>query len=126
MNSTLRLTMLAVVLIYFITIFYLLKRKRLALKYTLLWLFSGFLMFLVILFPGVLRTIFHQLGIIELTNGLFALVIFCMIIIMVSITSIVSKMNEQIRQLSQQCAMYEKRVRDLERDNRMELEKNDK
>ena len=54
-------------------------------------------------------------GIIELTNGLFALVLFCMILIMVSFTAIVSTLNERIRQLSTSCAMYEKRIRELER-----------
>ena len=71
-------------------------------------------MLLTVLFPGVLEGIFHLLGIIELTNGLFALVLFCMILIMVSFTVIVSTLNERIRQLSAACAMYEKRIRELE------------
>ena len=114
MNTTLRITMLFAVMLYFTGIIVLLRRKMLALRYSLLWLFSGLLMFLVVLFPGILESVFHKLGIIELTNGLFALVLFCMILIMVSFTVIVSHMNEKIRQLSVQCAMYEKRIRDLE------------
>jgi len=114
MNIALRITLLIAVLLYFVCIGFLLKKKSLALKYTLLWLLTGFVMLLCLIFPNVLGKILHLIGIVEMTNGLFALVLFALMIICVSITSIVSKMNERTRQLVQQCAMYEKRIRELE------------
>ena len=115
MNATLRITMLIAVVLYFIGIITLLRRKMLSLRYSLLWLFAGILMLLTVLFPAVPEAVFHALGIVELTNGLFALVLFFMLLIMVSFTVIVSGLNERIRQLCVQCAMYEKRIRELER-----------
>jgi hypothetical protein len=50
-----------------------------------------------------------------MTNGLFAFLFFAIIILLMSLTSIVSKMNNNMRQLVQQCAMYEKRIRELEK-----------
>ena len=114
MNTVLRITLIVALIVYFSSIGYLLKRKTLALKYTLLWLVSGLIMFLFVLFPGALQRFFRLLGVVELTNGLFALVLFFLLITMITLTAIVSKLNEQIRQLVQRCAMYEKRIRELE------------
>lgn len=51
----------------------------------------------------------------EPTNALFAFMFFCVIIILMSITAIVSKLNEKNKRLIQSVALLEKRVRELER-----------
>ena len=114
MNSTIRIIMVIAIFIYFICIIHLLKKERLNLKYSLLWLLSGLLMFLVVMFPNFIRLIIHKMGILELTNGVFAITIFLIIILLMSITSIVSTLNNRSRSLVQRCAMYEKRIRLLE------------
>lgn len=114
MNSSLRIVLSIALLVYYICIFYFLKKKSLTLKYTLLWLFTGLVMVLVVIFPQALEAVLHAMGIVELTNGLFGLVCFALLIILLSITSIVSMLNDKLRKLVQQCAMYEKRIRDLE------------
>ena len=114
MDSSLRITIIVALIIYYVCIFYLLRKKSLTLKYTLLWIFTGLIMFLIALFPNVFEAMIHKIGIVEMTNGLFAVVLFAVLIILISITSIVSKMNARIRQLVQQCAMYEKEIRNLE------------
>ena len=48
----LRIALLAALALYFCSIFVLLKKKRLELRYTLLWIFGGFLMLLLLSFPG--------------------------------------------------------------------------
>ena len=114
MDTRLRIVLIAAVLIYFSVVISLLKKKKLALRYTLLWLTAGITMLLIALFPSVFEILVHFLGVKELTNGLFAILSFFMLVIMVSITSIVSKLNEQIRSLAQRCAIYEYRIRQLE------------
>lgn len=114
MNTSLRIAISIALVVYYACIFYFLKKKSLTLKYTLLWLFTGLVMVLVVIFPQVLEQILHWVGVVELTNGLFGIVCFALLIILLSITSIVSIMNEKMRRLVQQCAMYEKRIRELE------------
>lgn len=114
LNTTLRISLIIGILIYFYILFYLIKRKSLNLKYTLLWIFSGIVMFLITIFPGIMNFITNFLGIVDMTNGLFMVLIFCIILILMSITSIVSKMNEKNKELIQKCALLEKRVRELE------------
>ena len=119
MNVTLRIVLAIALLLYFVCLIHLLRKKKLDLRYTLLWLLMGFVMALILIFPGVFSYLIGLIGIVESVNGLFAVLIFALIIILVSITSIVSKLNRDLRRLTQNCAIYEKRIRELE-------EKNDK
>lgn len=114
MDSTLRVILIIVIIVYFAGLFNLLIKKKLILKYTLLWLFVGLIMLLAVIFPRPVESFMHILGIVELTNGLFAIAILGLVIIAVSITSIVSSLNERIRKLIQVNAILEKRVRELE------------
>ncbi|MCI6858064.1 MAG: DUF2304 domain-containing protein [Eubacterium sp.] len=114
MNVVLRISLLAGLFIYYGCIFHLLKRKNLSLKYTLLWLISGVVMLFFVIFPNVLERIIHLFGVVELTNGLFAILLFLGLIILISVSSAISQMNDQIRKLIQRCALYEKRIRKLE------------
>lgn len=114
MNVSLRIALFTALAIYSIFIYHLLKRKRLSLKYSLLWIFFGLIMIILVIFPQPFEYIMHSIGVVEMTNGLFAIVIFVLIFILISLTSIVSSQNSKIRQLVQQCAMYEKQIRVLE------------
>lgn len=114
MNIVLQISLISGILIYFYILFYLIKKKSLNLKYTLLWILSGLVMLVIAIFPKVMISVTRILGIIDVTNGLFALMIFFILIILMSITGIVSKMKEKNKQLVQQCALLEKRVRELE------------
>ena len=110
----LQFSLMLAVFCYFIIILFLLKRKALELKYTLLWLFAGMVMGLMLLFPGILQNIIHILGIETYMNGLFVLIIGFIMCILMALTSIVSRQLKKINDLVQENAMLEKRVRDLE------------
>lgn len=114
MNEYLRVALLIGIAIYFVCIFFLLKKNSLNLKYTLLWIFLGIVFLLVVIFPVILQAPMRMIGVVEWTNGLFALLLLILMIIDMSITAIVSKLNERMRKLVQKCAMYEERIRKLE------------
>lgn len=114
MNTNLRIAISIGLIIYFFSLLYLLKKQSLNLKYTLLWLFTGFIMVILTVFPVILESFLNMIGVVELPNGLFGILMFFVIIILVSITSIVSGLNSKIRELTQKTAIYEKRIRELE------------
>ena len=114
-SQKLQIFMLLAVVFYFIVLFKLLQKKRLNLKYTLLWIVSGFLMLIFATFPKTLNVLAHLIGVYEPTNALFALIFFCIIMILMSLTAIVSKLNERVKRLTQSIALLEKRIRDQER-----------
>ena len=107
--------MFIAIAVYFVLLFALLKRKSLTLKYSLLWIFAGVLMLIFAIWPKILMWLSKTLGITLPVNALFAMMFFCVIIILVSLTSIVSKQSEQIKTLTQQMAILEKRLRDAEK-----------
>lgn len=113
--ATLRVTLIVAVLCYFVVILYFLKQKALNLKYTLLWLVAGFVMGILVVVPELLVRIIHIFGIQDNMNGLFLFAIGFLIMILLSLTSIASRQNRKIRTLTQELAILEKRVRDLEK-----------
>ena len=114
MSLHLRIFVLLIVLVYFVMLFYLLAKRSLNLKYTLLWIFSGIVMLVLGMFPQLLEMFSSFIGVQTPMNALFAVVLFCLVIILVSLTSIVSKQNDRTKQLIQATALMEHRLRALE------------
>lgn len=113
--ATLRITLIVAVICYFVVILYFLKQKALNLKYTLLWLVAGAVMGTLVAVPELLVSIIHIFGIQENMNGLFIFAIGFIIMILLSLTSIASRQNRKIRTLTQELAILDKRVRELEK-----------
>ena len=90
----------------------LLKKKRLELKYTLLWLLCGCVMLLLGLFPNTLTKVSQLLGVYSPTNALFAIVSVSLIFLCLSLTIIVSKQKTEIKRLAQSMAILDKRLRE--------------
>ena len=110
----LKIVILFAIVIFFVIVLSLLKHKRIALKYTLLWLFAGVFMLVLVIFPEILVAVAKYLNV---QNGLNVLYVFLMAFIMMilmSLTSIVSKQTEKIRVLVQDSALLEKRIREME------------
>ena len=112
--ATLRISLGIALLFYFVLILLFLKNKAIQLKYTLLWLLAGIVMAVLLIFPEVLTWFIHLVGIESNMNGLFIFCIAFLMMITMSLTSIVSKQTDKIRNLVQNQAILEKRIRDLE------------
>ena len=112
--QNLQITLSIAVICYFIIIFYYLKRKMLELKYTLIWLVAGVIMGIMIYFPELLVWFVRLLGIESNMNGLYILCIAVIMMILMTLTSIVSRQQLKIRILIQEISMLEKRIRELE------------
>lgn len=112
MSGTLRVAMGFSVILYFLIIFHFLKKKTLSLKYSLLWIVTGMVMTILVIFPKALDMFVKAIGIQTPVNGLFAVCIFFIILILMSLTSIVSKQTERIKNLTQYLAIEEKKQRE--------------
>jgi hypothetical protein len=116
--ARLQFTLIIAIVFYFIMMCIFLKNKALSLKYTLLWILAGIVMSLLVIVPDILVYLNHLVGIQSGTqsnmNGLFIWAIVFIVCILLSLTSIVSRQNNKIRQLVQTISRLEKRVRELE------------
>lgn len=114
MNSILRATLFFAVLLYFLWIFILLKKKSLQLKYTLLWLLFGLVMLIILINPQFFISLIRKIGILDTNIGALAAVLFMVIVILMSFTSVISILDEKNKRLVQHVALLEKRIRELE------------
>lgn len=112
--STLKVVLIIGVMAYFVMLFMFLKKKELELKYTLLWMVAGAVLGVMVIWPYTLTWFIHLLGITDNMNGLFILCIAFLMMILMSITSIVSKQAQKIKNLTQTISKMEKRIRELE------------
>ena len=110
----LQITLIVAVICYFIIILHYLKQKMLELKYTLIWLAAGVVMAVMIFFPELLMKIVGLFGIQSNMNGLYLMCLAFIFMILMTLTSIVSRQQLKIRILIQQLSMLEKRIRELE------------
>ena len=108
---------IAAAVLFFVLLVWLLKRNRLSLKYCLLWLLSGIIMLVLAVFPGVLDWFSHVIGIYSSVNALFAVILFCGMMLMISFTVIVSREKQEIVKMVQRIALLENRIRELEKKN---------
>ena len=116
-SSTLRIVLIIGVVVYFVMILMFLKNKALALKYTLLWMLAGIVLGMMVIWPEILTYFIRMLGIASNMNGLFIACIAFIIMILMSLTSIVSKQADKIKNLTQTIAKIEKRLREVEKEN---------
>lgn len=113
LTITLRWSLGIALLCYFALILLFLKNKAIELKYTLLWIAAGICMGILLIFPHVLTFFVHVLGIESNMNGLFAFCIAFLMVLVMALTSIVSKQTRKIRRLIQEQALLEERIRKL-------------
>ena len=121
--ARLQFTLIIAIVFYIIMMCIFLKNKALSLKYTLLWILAGIIMSLLVIVPDILIYLNHlvgiQSGMQSNMNGLFIWAIVFIVCILLSLTSIVSRQNNKIRQLIQTISRLEKRVRELEEEKRV-------
>ena len=120
MNRPIRLrtALLAAIILFFVIVLYFLKRRRLTLKYSLLWLLTGTVMLVLVAFPELMMFLSRLIGTQSIMNTLYLLILAFVIILLMMLTSIVSGQTERIRRLAQSNALLEKRIRELEEEFR--------
>lgn len=111
----LKFSLICALIIYFVCITGLLRKKRLSIRYSLLWFFAGIVMLIVVLTPDILIFLAEIIGIVDYSNGLYAVVFFLLIMLMMYLTFVVSELNYKNRRLVQTIAVLENRIRNLEK-----------
>lgn len=87
-------------------------RGRIQLKYSLMWLVLGVLLIVTAVFPDVIVGLASLLGFNAPSNLALFGAVFCLLLICLSLTAIVSWQSRDIRSLIQRVALLEKDARD--------------
>ena len=115
MGLALRISLLIAIFVYLVLIIVLLRKKSLNLKYSLLWMFMAVVLLLMVAFPKAIEFLADVIGVASYINAIFMAFIFIILLLVVSLTSIVSKQHREIKTLIQNVALLQKRVEELEK-----------
>jgi len=85
------------------------RRKKLELRYALVWLLVGVGILILDCFPDLISWISEHLGIAEPVNMLFFFGFCFALVIIFSLTMAMSRMSNRIKQLAQALALHEKK-----------------
>lgn len=116
MDSKVQIFFIISIVLFFIMIIHLLKKKKLNLKYTLLWIISIVVLLIVTLFPDTILFVSKLVGIKTPINSALVLASMLIVMILIMLTSIVSQLNRDLRIVTQEIALLEKKVREMSED----------
>ncbi|WP_367925152.1 DUF2304 domain-containing protein [uncultured Ruthenibacterium sp.] len=111
----LRIDLILGALVYLGVILWLLKKNKLTIRYSIIWLLSGLVLLVFAVFPYIVLVMRDLLHVEIASNLVFMIVLAFVLLLLLSLSSIVSGFSEKIKRLSQCNALLERRVRELEK-----------
>ena len=114
MELNFRIALIVGVLLYLGVIFYLLKKQRLGVQYAIIWLLSAAVLLLFTLFPYVVLVLGDIFKVLNPVNFVFLVILAFVMLILLSLSAVVSGFAVKIKALTQNAALLERRIRELE------------
>ncbi len=108
MNLNLTIVSVAFSLFIIILVLFLLKKDKINIKYSLIWILLFTILLISIVIPGFLEWITHLLGFQTASNMVLSIIIALLIIITIILTMIVSQQDKKIRLLIQELSILKK------------------
>lgn len=102
------------IIIGFILLIYIInkvKNKHFAEKESLIWIFAGFSVFLLAVFPELLSFITKLMGVAYAPTALFLLTFFAIVFILLRKEEQITNINDKIKELAQRNAILEEKIR---------------
>jgi hypothetical protein len=94
----------------------LVRRRRLAERYALLWLMSAVVLLVLAAWRGALSAVASLIGIASPPNALFFLAFATILIVLLHFSVVISRLSDQTKVLAQRVAMLDQRLRRQEED----------
>ena len=114
-NRDLQVLLIVGALALFGMIVYLIKHKKIEVKYSIIWLAFSATMILFALFPYLVLVLGDISGVVNPVNFIFMTLFVFILLIMLSVSAVISGFSTKIKRLAQANALLEKRVRELEK-----------
>ena len=114
MPIKLRLGIIVVAIILLLIILVILRKGRMPVKYSLIWILSSLIIFLLGLVPELFSLISHLIGFITISNMITGVFIFILLMICVLLTVMISGQKKKATLLIQEISMLKERINKLE------------
>ena len=98
----------------FAFILYLIKKGKLEIKYSIIWMAFSAAMLMFAIFPYFVLILGDIAGVLDPVNFIFLSQIVFILLILLSVSAVISGFSQKIKKLAQANAFLEKRVRELE------------
>lgn len=118
MNIKLQVFFLIILIFFALILFRCLKRKKLNLKYSLVWLFSLISLFVLVLCPPMVDIIGGIVGIAAPASTTFVFCGIFMMVIIFTLTVIVSELTDKVYTLTQQLALLQNKIEQMEKEKK--------
>ena len=105
MSISLRLGLVIVSLVLLIVVLMQLRKRRIPVKYSLVWMWSSLIILLSAIVPNIFSIIAKYLGFETMSNLVIAMFIFILLMISLTLTVIVSGQRKKITLLIQEVSM---------------------
>ncbi len=115
MDHVLRIILLLGTVLYLGVILLLLKKKKLTVRHSIIWLLFGFVLFIFAAVPYVVYVLRDLLHVEMPVNLVFMMIFAFVLLLLLSLSITVSEYGEKIKRLTQENALLEKRLREIER-----------
>ena len=112
MSFNLQIVGILFLLAIILSLLYILRKGRIAIKYAIVWFFACIVLFIFILFPNIMTSIANLLGFEVGSNMIFAGLIAILCSINIVLTVIVSGQNAKIRLLIQEVSILKGEIHD--------------
>ena len=110
MNPRLKIFLFVICALIFLFLLLKLRARRAEVKYILPWLFLDLVLAVVTAFPGILDFFCALFGIETPSNMLFFFALILLSAVVFSLTLALSRLNAQVRELTQRLALWEDRA----------------
>ena len=114
MPIKLRLGIIVAAIILLLIILVILRKGRMPVKYSLMWILSSLIIFLLGLVPELFSLISHLIGFITISNMITGVFIFILLMICVLLTVMISGQKKKTTLLIQEISMLKERINKLE------------
>lgn len=117
MNIGLRAWLMVAALVVFALILFTITKKKLNIKYSIVWLLWSILTLILAIFPEIFYQFAHFMGIEMPVNAVFLIMIALLYALVFFVYSTISKHNEELIQLTYEIARLKKELDELKKKN---------
>ena len=110
MTNNLRILLVVFSLLLLVIVLRLISKKKLPINYSLIWILSSILIFIVGVFPDFFITITSMFGFIATSNFVIGVLLTLLLSITLILTTIVSKQRALIKNLLQEVSMIKSKL----------------
>lgn len=115
MQTTLKIALIVIMIIYLFIIAKAVKRKNMRISYLIFWIIIGIGLIVALLIPNFVNAVSNFLGFEMPINMIFSVAIFIVLYVMHDLMTLHSNQENKITTLIQEISILKERVEDLEK-----------